>query len=166
MEMLLPNASSCGKLRAMRWLCIVFLVLFAASPAVTAAEPKIIKVLPHLLDHQGRNALAPSLYERDAYQVFLRENPDNVSALRFDIQWKAPKKSGPYTIKLEVRAEKTGLVTPRVFETKAERKGWLSTWSPLLLDKKTYSEIGTVIAWRATLWDGDKQVAEQESFLW
>jgi hypothetical protein len=150
----------------MRWLCFAILILFCSSASVSAAKPRIVKVLPHFLDQQGRNSLAPSLYERDAYQVYLRENPDNVSALRFDIQWKAPRKSGPYRLKLEVRAEKTGLTTPRVFEAKAERKGVLATWSPILLDKKTYAEMGSVIAWRATLWDGDTQLAEQQSFLW
>lgn len=149
----------------MRWLCLALLVFFASS-ASAAAEPEIVKVLPHLLDLKGRNALAPSLYERDAYQVFLRENPDEVSALRFDIQWKAPKKQGAYTIKLEVRAENTGLTTPRLFEVKVPREGFFSSWSSILLDKKTYAEIGSVIAWRASLWDGDTQLAAQESFLW
>lgn len=149
----------------MRWVCLAIFVLFAATADVVAAA-KIYKVLPHLLDSQGRNSLAPSLYERDAYQVYLREHPQQVSALRFDIQWKAPKKADSYTIRIEVRAEKTGITSPRVFETTAKRQGVFSTWSPILIDKKTYAEIGTVIAWRATLWDGGTRVAEQQSFLW
>jgi hypothetical protein len=47
-----------------------------ASPLVAApAKPaKIVKVLPHYVDLEGRIALAPSLFERDAYQAVLRLN--------------------------------------------------------------------------------------------
>jgi hypothetical protein len=34
------------------------------------------------------------------------------------------------------------------------------------VDGDAYRKIGDVIAWRATLWEGDQLVAKQESFLW
>jgi hypothetical protein len=29
-----------------------------------------------------------------------------------------------------------------------------------------YKKLGELVAWRVTLWDGDKLLAEQKSFLW
>jgi hypothetical protein len=106
------------------------------------------------------------LYERDAYQVYLRENPGDISALRFDIQWKGPKVAHPYRLRLELRGSKTDLVVPRVFEVEASRGGFFSRWTALRLSKEDYEGLGGIIAWRVTLWDGELIVAEQESFLW
>jgi len=36
----------------------------------------------------------------------------------------------------------------------------------LPLDGADFKRIGEVTAWRATLWDGDKMIGEQKSFLW
>ena len=32
--------------------------------------------------------------------------------------------------------------------------------------ERGYHELGELIAWKATLWDGSKLLAEQKSFLW
>ena len=34
------------------------------------------------------------------------------------------------------------------------------------LEGEEYKKFGELVAWRVTLWDGDKQVGEQKSFLW
>src|SRR5438876_12384074 len=62
-------------------------LLLAALPA-TSATGRVIKVLPEFLDLQGRSSLAPSLYERDAYQAVLREHPERRAGIRFYVQWK------------------------------------------------------------------------------
>jgi hypothetical protein len=147
-------------------LCRWILLLLAATPLLNAAEAQIHKVLPHLLDKQGRHTLSPSLYERDAYQVHLRERPEEISALRFDVHWKAPKTARPYKLRLELRGSKTDIAVPRVFEVEASRGGFFSRWTALRLSKENYEELGRIIAWRVTLWDGGLIVAEQESFLW
>ena len=69
----------------MRWLKLLPLLIFFSglTPESEAASAKIIKVLPHLLDRDGRHTLSPSLYERDAYQAILRAHPIQRSALRF-----------------------------------------------------------------------------------
>jgi hypothetical protein len=41
-----------------------------------------------------------------------------------------------------------------------------STWGRIALDKSTSDDIGTIVAWRATLWRNGTQIAEQQSFLW
>ena len=71
----------------------ISLLLLAVCASASAASGRIIKVLPHLLDLQGRHALSPSLYDRDAYQAYLREHPEKQSGIRFDVEWSA--KAGP-----------------------------------------------------------------------
>ncbi len=132
-----------------------------------AADPKIIKVLPHYLDLQGRYSLSPSLYERDAYQALLRKSPDQRSALRFAIQWKA-RGNGPskLTLRLELRTRENFLLKPLVLEEAVKRRRWFGSWSALTVSGDEFKQMGELLAWRATLWDGAKLLAEQKSFLW
>jgi hypothetical protein len=141
------------------------IVLFGAATSLQAAEARIVKVLPHLLDSKGRNALAPSLFERDAYQAHLRDFPEKVSALRFDVQYKAGGRD-PLVLRIEVRGSKMAVNHSRIFETDVKPHRFFSSWGALHLDKKTYDEIGNIVAWRATLWRDGEQIAEQLSFLW
>jgi hypothetical protein len=151
----------------MRWLKLLTLLVFFSAPAPGAegASAKIIKVLPHLLDREGRHSLSPSLYERDAYQAFLRKNSGLCSGLRFDIQWKAKRVAGTQLLlRVEIRGGKEA--RPVVLEQSARRDRSYSRWNSLRLDEDSYQKMGEVIAWRATLWEGDRLVAEQNSFLW
>ena len=76
----------------------------AAAPA--AKTSRVLKVLPLLLDLQGHDAKSPSLYDRDAYQAFLRQHTNEISAIRFDVLWKA---SNLKDAKLKLRAELRGV---------------------------------------------------------
>ena len=114
---------------------------------------------------EGRHALSPSLYERDAYQAFLRKNPDQCSGLRFDVQCKA--KAADWS-RLRLRMEVRGIkeAKPLVLEQPVRRNPRYHRWSSLTLDGASYQKAGELIAWRATLWEGDKMLAQQKSFLW
>ena len=141
------------------------LLLVAFGPNAQAASAKILKVLPHLLDEQGRHTLSPSLYERDAYQAHLREHPEKCSGLRFDVRWKATTGSlTPVRLFVEIRGGKEP--KPVVIVQGIERRRWYQRWTPLTLDGESYRELGEVVAWRVSLWDGDTLLAEQKSFLW
>jgi len=70
----------------MRFVAAGIAILMAGSLSASAATGKILKVLPQFLDTKGRNSLSPSLYERDAYQVVLREHPERRSAMRFYVE--------------------------------------------------------------------------------
>src|SRR5689334_25337849 len=70
------------------------------------ATGRVIKVLPHFLDLKGRAALSPSLYDRDAYQVELRDHPEKRSGIRFDMQWKT---RGAVWSDLKLRVELRGV---------------------------------------------------------
>jgi hypothetical protein len=150
---------------------LIYLALIAglALPVLSrAAEGRVIKVLPQFLDSEGRNSLTPSLFERDVYQDKLRHHPENRSALRFCIQWKA---KGHAAAQLKIRVEVRGVPqknTPRevVFEQQVKAPTRFSRWTKVSLSGEAYKKFGEMTAWRVTLWEGDKMLAEQKSFLW
>ena len=134
-----------------------------------AATGKVIKVLPQFLDTKGRTSLSPSLYDRDAYQALLRVHPERRSGVRFFIQWKAKGQVATgLTLRLELRGGVQGeLPSELIIENKLPLKtGWFSHWADLTLKEESYKELGGVTSWRVTLWDGDKMLGEQRSYLW
>jgi hypothetical protein len=143
----------------------VAVLLAGINPSTEAAPPKIIKVLPHLLDQDGRHALSPSLYERDAYQAYLRKNPAKCSGLRFDIQWKA-READSQDLKLRIEFRGSKEAKPFVLDQAVRRQHSLGHWSALALVGDDFKKVGDLVAWRATLWTGDRMLAEQKSFLW
>lgn len=147
------------------WLKFALLfVIGLASQNAEAAGHRVLKVLPHYLDAEGRNALSPSLYERDAYQEYLRQNPEKRAALRFDVRLKLRGKI-PLRLKIEARGKgDAGKVT--VIERTVAPRGWFAQWTHVKVDGRDFKTLGELVAWRVTLWDGSTQVAEQKSFLW
>jgi len=137
---------------------------FLSSPA-SAASAKLVKVLPHFIDRQGRIALNPSLYERDAYQVHLRTHPEERAGLRFDVQWRS-RDTSRLRLRLELRGNRGRDGTTAVVEEEVKYRGLFTAWSNVTLTGDAYKKFGELSAWRATLWDGDKMIAEQKSFLW
>jgi len=136
-----------------------------AVPTAQAASPKVIKVLPQLLDRDGRHAISPSLFDRDAYQTHLRRHPEERSGLRFAIQWKAPK-STEYKLRVELRGARGKEPTTALLEQAVEARSGFSRWSSLKMTGEDYKNFGELAAWRVTLWSGAQEVAEQRSFLW
>ena len=148
-------------------LLVSTVVLLASALGAAAATSHVVKVLPHFLDLQGRHALSPSLYDRDAYQAQLRQHPEQRSAIRFDVLWKA-KAAANATVKLrlELRGINQGN-TPRQTSLEKEVKpGTLGRWTSITLGGGDYKNFGEVTAWRVSLWDGDRLIGEQKSFLW
>ncbi|SPE60440.1 conserved exported hypothetical protein [Verrucomicrobia bacterium] len=141
--------------------------LAAAFPA-EAATGRVIKVLPMFRDTQGHEALSPSLYERDAYQFYLRQNPEKRSGMIFHVQWKAKgRPAARLLLRLELRGSAEGhLPTERILERTVEPGGWFSRWTSIPLESGPVKELGELSAWRATLWEGDRLLGEQKSFLW
>ncbi len=154
----------------MRRSCNYFtLVLFLATTlSSVAATGKVVKVLPHFLDRQGRHMLSPSLYDRDAYQAELRKNPEQRSGVRFDVQWRGRSaiKNEAATLRVELRGTAKGdLPTQLVLETPVKITG-TGHWARLNLTGEAYKNFGEITAWRVTLWAGDQLIGEQKSFLW
>jgi hypothetical protein len=161
MGRLIPILPAMNRLRL---LLLAALVLTGASN-IEAAPPRILKVLPHLLDQEGRHTLSPSLYERDAYQAHLRKNPNQISAIRFDIQWKASARKN-LKMRVEIRGTRDPRVSSKVLEETVKSGRWFSTWTGITLNRDALREVGEMAAWRVTLWEDGQQIAEQKSFLW
>jgi hypothetical protein len=138
-----------------------------STVAAWAGEGKVSKVLPQFLDKKGRAALNPSLYERDAYQFYLRRRPELRDGLRLAVEWKAKKVDWQ---KLQIRAELRGQVTNTLqtitLEQPVKKGGFLGSWANFDLTGEQYKKFGELVAWRVTLFEGDKQLGQLESFLW
>jgi hypothetical protein len=146
---------------------LALLSVVAAAQAADAVNGRILKVLPFLLDQQGRNAKSPSLYDRDAYQAFLRQHPGEVSAMRFDILWKAAK-STDENIKIAIELRGTGtnsVPTVNTLETNVV-PGNFRQWTAVPLAGDNFKTTGLVTAWRVRLWNHGEMLGEQKSFLW
>jgi hypothetical protein len=151
-----------------RFLLIFCLLLgWVLSSTVFAAEGKVYKVLPQFLDKKGRQSLQPSLYERDAYQFFLRRHPSDRGSLQLVVQWKAKDVDWQKT---KLRAEMRGLTGDTMqtitLEEPLQKCGHWSSWTNFTITGDQFKKFGELVAWRVTLWDGDRQLSEQESFLW
>jgi len=148
----------------------IILTIFCCLLAVSmeAVPARVMKVLPQFLDTNGVHTLSPSLYERDAYQAYLREHPDKRSGIRFEVHWR--NRTGVFG-KLQLRVELRGIAEanlPRrlVLERNVEPSGRYGRWTSLVLDGEEYRQFGEVTAWRVTLWEDQELLAEQKSFLW
>lgn len=151
----------------MRRFYILFILCFIAVVPLASAKSsgRIIKVLPEFLDKKDRNTVAPSLFERDAYQANLRKNVKLRGGLGFFVNWKA-KKSENLRIRIEMRGVYGNTVQNHTVEEPVSKKGWFSNWSTIKFAGERYSTFGELTAWRVTLWDGGELLSESKSFLW
>ena len=138
------------------------------ADAAAPVRGQVMKVLPLLLNLKGRDALSPSLYDRDAYQMYLRMHTNEISAVRYDVLWKV---SGPADAPVKIRVELRAIAADggpvlMNLEAPAGKPGWFGRWTTLLLAGEDYQKMSHVVAWRATLWSGDQLLGEQKSFLW
>lgn len=145
-------------------LAVVLLLGCSWLPAY-AASARVIKVLPHLLDREGRHTLSPSLYERDAYQARLRQHPELRAGLRFDVQWKA-RPFAELKLRVELRGANGKDPTSATLEERVKPGSVFSKWSAVKLAGEEYKKFGDLVAWRVSLWNGATMIGEQSSFLW
>src|SRR5262245_57924351 len=102
--------------------------LLAAPRQAAGATARLVKVLPQLLDRQGRVALNPSLYERDAYQFYLRRHPEECGGMRFEVQWKS-KDTHEATLRLELRGNHGKVGTTQTIVQPVRLHGLFGRWS-------------------------------------
>ena len=144
----------------MRLILLTFIFL---ATFISAHAAEVVKVLPFFLDTDGRIAKSPSLFDRDAYQAYLRAHTNDVSGLRYDVQCRTEEKA---KLRLELRGIGEGS-KPKIKILEAEvAAGSFNNWTEIKLIGDDYKNFGAVTAWRVTLWSGDKQLSEQKSFLW
>jgi hypothetical protein len=153
----------------MRRLFVTLLLLGSLAGALAAgtATGRVVKVLPLFLDGQGRDAVSPSLFERDAYQARLRQHTNEISAIRFDVLWKAAH-AGDAALKLrvELRGSGTNGLPCQTTLEQTVTPGFFRRWTSLTLAGADHQNFGKLTAWRTTLWSADRLLDEQKSFLW
>jgi hypothetical protein len=151
-------------------LVLLLLTGCAAGSAADRKGVRLIKVLPHYLDAQGRHTVNPSLIDRDVYQFELRQNPELRSGLRFDVLWRTwsprSQESAPVTLRLELRGSKAPAQEPLVMTSALKARGGYSQWARVRLTEDTYHALGELVAWRVTVWEDENLLAEERSFLW
>ncbi|MEC8927866.1 MAG: hypothetical protein VX705_01515 [Verrucomicrobiota bacterium] len=145
---------------------VLGLCVGCASWPVVGGKARILKVLPHYVDQDGRHSQGPGLLDRDIYQQELRGRPEDVKALRFDVKWVGrgldPKQT---KLRIELRSSKAG-VEGVTLEEKARPRRMFSSWTTVAMAADIYAAFGVMESWRVTLWEGDRLVSEQKSFLW
>ena len=165
---LAERARMCGVMRL--FLAeLILLSLLGVTQAALGATGSVRKVLPEYLDLKGRNSLSPSLYERDVYQVTLRDHPERRSGIRFYIEWRSRKPLWePLLVRLELRGTaQARLPRQLVLEQSIANSGKpLSHWVEIPLTGDQYKTFGSVTAWRVTLWEGQTLIGKEQSFLW
>jgi hypothetical protein len=151
-----------------RFLGTLFLLgLVVTAFASDTVTGRVLKVLPLFLDARGRDAVSPSLYDRDAYQVYLRGHTNEISTMRFDVLWKASNAGeNQLKLRLELRSVSTNSLPHQTVLEQSVTPGHFSRWTELTLTATDYKNLGELVAWHATLWSDDHLLAEQKSFLW
>ncbi len=148
----------------------MMLLLLSSLMAASASDVMtghIVKVLPLFLNLKGQDALSPSLYDRDAYQVYLRAHTNQVSAIRFDVLWSTSHaNSTNLTLRLELRGIGPGGVPRQTTFEQAVTPHYFRHWTSMLLADEDLKNFGQVVAWHATLWSDKTLLSEQKSFLW
>jgi hypothetical protein len=151
-----------------RFLMTLFLLgSLSAATASDVATGHIVKMLPLFLDLKGHDALSPSLFDRDAYQVYLRQHTNEVSAIRFDVLWRASDvKDAKLKLRLELRGVGPDNLPRQTTFEQTVTPHFFRHWTSFTLTGNDYKNFGEVVAWRVTLWSNDQLLGEQKSFLW
>ena len=69
-------------------------------------------------------------------------------------------------LKIEMRGVKGNAMHTVTLEKPAVKNGWLSNWAEVRLTGRDYADFGEMVAWRASLWDGPRELSAQQSYLW
>ncbi len=148
-------------------LLILVLLGSLAASAGDAMTGHIVKVLPLFLNLKGQDALTPSLYDRDAYQVHLRAHTNEVSGIRFDVLWSTSNANNTnLTLRLELHGVGPGGVPRQTTLEQAVTPHYFRHWTSFKLADDDFKNFGHVVAWHATLWSDKTLLSEQKSFLW
>jgi hypothetical protein len=153
----------------MRRLLMILLLLgsLSAAGASDAVTGRVVKMLPLFLDQKGRDAVSPSLFDRDAYQFYLRQHTNEISAIRFDVLWSASNaKDAKLKLRLELRGTGPDNLPRQTTLEQAVTPHFFRHWTSFTLTGDDLKNFGEVNSWRATLWSGDQMLAGQKSFLW
>jgi hypothetical protein len=88
-------------------------------------------------------------------------------SLRVEVLWKAKGVDWEKTrLRAELRGLRTNTLETITLEQPVKKSGFLGSWTEFTLGGDDFQKFGELVAWRVTLWEGDRQLSGQESFLW
>ena len=146
---------------------LFLLISLSAACASDAVTGRVVKMLPLFLDLKGRDAVSPSLYDRDAYQFYLRQHTNEVSAIRFDVLWSASNaKDAKLKLRLELRGVGPDNLPRQTTLEQTVTPHFFRHWTSFTIAGDDYKNFGELTSWRVTLWSEGGMFAEQKSFLW
>jgi hypothetical protein len=162
----MARPATLAPMRAWTILLMVLTALFIA-PVARAGNAKVVKVFPQYLDKQGRHTISPSLMGRDVFQADLRRHPSLRGGIRMVVEWKGKDVDWSHLrMRVEIRGLEGNTLRTETLEEPAVKNGWLNHWTELRLTGPKFVNFGNLVAWRATLLDGAKELSSQQSFLW
>lgn len=150
-----------------KWLAV--LAALVLSGCASADRVRIVKVLPQYLDVQGRNSRTPTLLDRDVYQAQLRKMPERCSGLQFAVRWCAGRIRHPLTLRVELigLSESNQPVSLAIDQTVRPRGGaYLGCWDRVSFSGEQFRSLGSLTAWRVSLYSDGQLLAQEQSFLW
>jgi hypothetical protein len=147
---------------------LLFLSSCATENTVSRGGFAILKVNRTLFDNKGYETKeVGELKEEAVYQYELRHHPELQRGARFHIKWKAPRGSAPFRLVLDVQGLTADNVSTRGTFTQdyPEHDGW-AEWATMDISGKEFKRLGTIMAWRISLYKGDRVMAELPSGNW
>ncbi len=129
----------------MRGFLMTLLLLgsLVVADAGDALSGNIVKVLPLFLNLKGQDSISPSLYDRDAYQVYLRVHTNEISAIRYDILWSTSKTDDTkLTLRLELRGAGEGGIPRQTTLEQTVTPHYFRHWTSLPLAGDDYKNLG------------------------
>jgi hypothetical protein len=128
----------------------------------------ILKVNRTLVDSYGYETdVVGDLKQEAVYQYKLRRAPEQQHGARFQVKWKAPQDTAQIRLQLDVRGlnSKNETVFDAVSLSFERVEDW-AEWSTLEISNARLKRLGTITAWKATLFASGKMMAELPSSNW
>ena len=128
----------------------------------------VIKVNRTLLDQfEYETDVVGDLKGEAVYQYDLRHNAQRQFGARFHIKWKAPRGAPSIRLVLDVRGLNTRNETTldKFIENYTRMEDW-AEWTTISITGDRFKHLGTIMAWRVSIYSGDRVMAELPSADW
>lgn len=128
----------------------------------------VLKVNRNLYDQFGyETELVGDLKGEAVYQYELRHAPDKQFGCRFHIKWKAPRGTAQARLVLDVRGlnKNNETVLDQFTVTRSLVEDW-AEWSTIDINGPQFKRLGTIMAWRVSIYNRDRVMAELPSGNW
>lgn len=157
----LPKCSVLG-------LLLVLLVSCSTTNTVQEKGYAVLKVNRTFLDANGHETVEIGDLKAEAeYQYELRHRPELQHGVRFRVKWDAPDEAAQVRVQVDVRglnpANETLYDTVSIMIGRTD--GW-AQWTALDIPQSRLKRLGSIQAWKVTIFAGGKAMAVLPSGNW